>query len=292
MNFETLNHHLADGILTVTLNRPDRLNAFTLGMGEELIRTFNDASENDAVRAIVVTGAGRAFCAGMDLSTEGNAFGINETLTPTLADLDQRFNDPEFEHGIRDAGGRVTLAIFDCKKPVIAAVNGVAVGFGATMILAMDIRLASENARIGFVFGRLGIVPEACSSWFLPKVVGIAKALELTYSAEIIPAQEALRCNLFSEVLAPDALLERAYALARTIANERSPVSTALIRQMMYRNSALPHPLEAHKIESLGMLHTSRADGKEGVAAFLEKRPAKFTSRASNMPAFYPWWPR
>ena len=169
MNFETLNHHVADGILTITLNRPERLNAFVLRMGEELIQAFNDASEDDAIRAIVVTGAGRAFCAGMDLNTEGNAFGINETLTPTLADLDARLNDPEIEHGIRDAGGSVTLAIFDCKKPVIAAVNGVAVGFGATMLLAMDIRLASEHARFGFVFGRLGIVPEACSSWFCPR---------------------------------------------------------------------------------------------------------------------------
>ena len=292
MNFETLNHHVADGILTITLNRPDRLNAFVLSMGEELIQAFNQASEDDAIRAIVVTGAGRAFCAGMDLNTEGNAFGINETLSPTLADLDERFNDPKIEHGIRDAGGRVTLAIFDCKKPVIAAVNGVAVGFGATMLLAMDIRLASNHARFGFVFGRLGIVPEACSSWFLPKVVGISKALEWTYSAELIAAEEALRCNLVSEVIPAEMLLERAYAMARTIANERSPVSTALIRQMMYRNSALPHPREAHKIESLGMLYTSRADGKEGVAAFLEKRPAKFTGRASEMPPFYPWWTR
>jgi enoyl-CoA hydratase/carnithine racemase len=292
MDYQTLGHHLADGVLTLTLNRPERLNAFVLPMGEELIHAFNHASEDDAVRAIVVTGAGRAFCAGMDLNTEGNAFGINETLTPTLADLDHRLHDPEIEHGIRDAGGRVTLAIFDCKKPVIAAINGVAVGFGATMLLAMDIRLASEHARIGFVFGRLGIVPEACSSWFLPRIVGISKALEWTYSAELIPAEEALRCNLVSEVVAPEMLLERACSLARTIANERSPVSTALIRQMMYRNSALPHPLDAHKIESLGMLHTSRGDGKEGVAAFLEKRAAKFTSRASQMPPFYPWWPR
>jgi 1,4-dihydroxy-2-naphthoyl-CoA synthase len=299
MHYETLTHEIADGILTLTLNRPDKLNAFVLRMGEELIQAFNEASENDDVRVIVVTGAGRAFCAGMDLASVNsdpdsrcNAFGQNEALQPTMADLDERLEDPEIIAGVRDAGGRVTLAIFECKKPVIAAVNGAAVGFGATMTLAMDIRLASDKARFGFVFSKLGIVPEACSSWFLPKIVGIAKALEWMYSAEIVSAAEALRCNLVSEVLSPEALLPRAYSFAKMLANERSPVSTALIRQMMYRNSALAHPLEAHKVESLGMAYTTRVEGKEGVAAFIEKRPAKFTSRASRMPPFYPWWKR
>lgn len=299
MNYETIACTIDAGILTITLNRPDKLNAFVLRMGEELIQAFNAASDDDDVRAIVVTGAGRAFCAGMDLASANqapdsacNIFGQNEALLPTMTDLNERFEDPEIVAGVRDAGGRVTLAIFECKKPVIAAINGAAVGVGATMTLAMDIRLAVDKARFGFVFSKLGIVPEACSTWFLPRIVGIGKALEWTYSAELIPAAEALRCNLVSEVLSAETLLPRAYSFARMLANERSPVSTALIRQMMYRNSALPHPLEAHKVESLGMAYTTRIDGKEGVAAFIEKRPPQFTSRASNMPLFYPWWKR
>lgn len=290
MNFETLTYEVNDRVLTLTLHRPDHLNAFTVRMAEELIQAFGMASDDDAIGAIVVTGAGRAFCAGMDLGAGGNVFGLDESLHPTMADLDARFDEPEIVTGVRDTGGRVTLAIFECKKPVIAAINGAAVGVGATMTLAMDVRLASEKARIGFVFGKIGIVPDACSSWFLPKVVGIAKALEWTYSGEILSAQEALRCNLVSEVLPPDQLLERANRMARLMAHERSPVSTALIRQMMYRNSSLPHPLQAHKVESLGMFHVSMADGKEGVAAFNDKRPPAFKSRASEMPDFYPWW--
>jgi enoyl-CoA hydratase/carnithine racemase len=290
MNFETLLYEIKDRILTLTLHRPDHLNAFTVRMADELVRAFDMASDDDAIGAIVVTGAGRAFCAGMDLSEGGNVFGLNESLHPTMAELEARFDDPELVTGVRDTGGRVTLAIFECKKPVIAAINGAAVGVGATMTLAMDVRLASEKARIGFVFGKIGIVPDACSSWFLPKVVGIAKALEWTYSGEIMNAQEALRTNLVSEVLPADQLLDCAYRFARLMAHERSPVSTALIRQMMYRNSSMPHPMQAHKIESLGMFHVSMADGKEGVAAFNAKRAPRFTSRASEMPDFYPWW--
>ena len=184
----------------------------------------------------------------------------------------------------------MTLAIYDCTKPVIAAINGAAVGVGVTMTLAMDIRLASDKARFGFVFGKIGIVPDACSSWFLPKVVGIAKALEWTYTGEILNSAEALRTNLVSEVVPSEMLLARANELALMLANGRSAVSTALIRQMMYRNSSASHPLEAHKVESLGVFYTSIADGKEGVAAFLEKRPAKFEGRTSQMPDFYPWW--
>ena len=292
MNHETIDCSLADGILTITLDCPDRLNAFTVQMADELVHAFGSASADDAVRAIVVTGAGRAFCAGMDLGTGGNVFGLDETMHPTLRDLDERLDDPAIVRGVLDTGGRVTLAIFECTKPVIAAINGAAIGIGATMTLAMDVRFASEAARFGFVFGKIGIVPDACSSWFLPRVVGLAKALEWTYSAEILPAAEALRCNLVSEVLAPEELLPRAYHFAHMMANERSPVSTALIRQMMYRNSALAHPLEAHKVESLAMFHVSQRDGKEGVAAFLEKRAAVFADAASEMPAFYPWWDR
>ena len=290
MHYETLACSLSDRVLTITLNRPERLNAFTVQMAEDLIAAFNRASDDDAVGAIIVTGAGRAFCAGMDLGREGNVFGLNEALHPTLDELHERLDDPEIVAGVRDTGGRVTLAIFDCKKPVIAAINGAAVGVGATMTLAMDIRLASDAARFGFVFGKIGIVPEACSTWFLPRIVGITKALEWTYSAEIFKADEAVLHRLVSEVLAPEELLPRAQAIAQVIANQRSPVSVALTRQMMFRNAALEHPREAHKLESLAMFYASAGDGKEGVAAFLEKREPVFTSQASAMPAFYPWW--
>jgi enoyl-CoA hydratase/carnithine racemase len=290
MHYETLACSLSDRVLTITLNRPERLNAFTVQMAEDLIAAFNRASDDDAVGAIIVTGAGRAFCAGMDLGREGNVFGLNEALHPSLDELHERLDDPEIVAGVRDTGGRVTLAIFDCKKPVIAAINGAAVGVGATMTLAMDIRLASDAARFGFVFGKIGIVPEACSTWFLPRIVGITKALEWTYSAEIFKADEAARHRLVSEVLAPEQLLPRAQAIAQVIANQRSPVSVALTRQMMFRNAALEHPREAHKLESLAMFYASAGDGKEGVAAFLEKREPVFTSQASAMPAFYPWW--
>lgn len=290
MSYGTIDYTTSDGILTVTLNRPDQLNAFTPQMAEELEDAFRRASTDDDVRAVVVTGAGRAFCAGMDLSGEGNVFGLDETQRPTLADLAERFDDEAIREGVRDTGGRVTLAIFDCTKPVIAAINGPAVGIGATMTLAMDVRLASTAARIGFVFGRLGIVAEACSSWFLPRLVGISQALEWVYTADVLDAERAKAGGLVKEVYAPDELLDAAYALARRFVANRSPVATALMRQMMYRNSAQPHPVEAHKVESLAMFYTSMADGKEGVAAFREKRPAAFTSRTStDMPPFFPW---
>ena len=290
MVYATISAAVVEGVLTLTLNRPDHLNAFTVQMAEELILAFSDASDNDAVRAIVVTGAGRAFCAGMGLAESGNLFGLNEALSPTMKDLDERLDDPEIIAGVRDIGGRLTLAIFDCAKPVIAAVNGAAVGVGATMTLAMDIRLASEHARFGFVFGKIGIAPDACSSWFLPKIVGLAKALKWTYSGEILDANSALSGGLVEEILPADQLLARAYALARTLATERSPASTALIRQMMYRHAGMAHPLQAHKVESLAIFHLSQRDGKEGVTAFREKRPAKFTESASSVKKFNAWW--
>jgi enoyl-CoA hydratase/carnithine racemase len=291
MDYETLRFEVdADGVLTLTLNRPDQLNAFNVPMANDLIAAFQRASEEDAVKAVVVTGEGRAFCAGMDLSVEGNVFGLDETLTPTLADMHERFDDPEIVHGVRDTGGRVTLAIYNCKKPVIGAINGAAVGIGATMTLAMDIRLASEKARIGFVFGRLGIVPEACSSWFLPRLVGPQQALEWIYSADILGPEEALRGGLIRSIHAPEALVAEAQALARKFVVGRSPVATAFMRQMILRNSAQPHPVEAHRVESLAMFYTSVADGKEGVAAFREKREPRFAGRASQMPPIYPWW--
>lgn len=289
MAYNTLLWEVEDRVLTLTLNRPEQMNAFTVEMAHELIDAFERASEDDAVGAVVVTGAGRAFCAGMDLSAPGNVFGLDESQTPTLADMHDRLDDPAIVDGVRDTGGRVTLAIFNCKKPVIAAINGAAVGIGATMTLAMDIRMVSEKARIGFVFGKLGIVPEACSSWFLPRLVGPQQALEWVLSAEIFDAAEALRGGLARSVHAPETLVADAQALARKFIAGRSPVAVALARQMLLRNAAQPHPLEAHRIDSLAMFYASIGDGKEGVAAFLEKREPQFTGRASQMPPFYPW---
>jgi enoyl-CoA hydratase/carnithine racemase len=289
-SYETLSYDVADDILTITLDRPDQLNAFTVTMANELVDAFNRASTDDQVLAIVVTGRGRAFCAGMDLSVGGNVFGLDESLQPTLADLRDRLDDPEIITGVRDTGGRVTLAIYDCTKPVIAAINGPAVGIGATMTLAMDVRLASEKARIGFVFGKIGIVPEACSTWFLPRIVGISRALELVYSAEILPGAEAKEIGLVRSVHEPDDLLPAAYDLARRFTQNRSPVATAVARQMMYRNSAQPHPIEAHRVDSLGVYYQSLVDGKEGIASFLEKRDPEFTSTTNEMPPYYPWW--
>jgi enoyl-CoA hydratase/carnithine racemase len=287
--YQTLDWSVADGILTLTLDRPDQLNAFTVTMAEELVDAFERANTDDEVAAVVVTGRGRAFCAGMDLSADGNVFGLDESLEPTLADLQERLDDPEIVAGVRDTGGRVSLAIYACTKPVIAAINGPAVGIGATMTLPMDVRLASEKARIGFVFGKIGVVPEACSTWFLPRIVGISRALEWVYTADILTAAEAHEGGLVRSVHAEDELMEAAYALARRFTENRSPVATALARQMMYRNSAQPHPLDAHRVDSLAMFYTSVGDGLEGVASFREKRDPEFTGRTTQMPPFYPW---
>lgn len=288
-DYRTLDWSVTDRILTLTLDRPDQLNAFTVTMAEELEDAFGRASADDEVAAVVVTGRGRAFCAGMDLSADGNVFGLDESMEPTPADLHDRFDDPEVVAGVRDTGGRVSLAIYACTKPVIAAINGPAVGIGATMTLPMDVRLASENARIGFVFGKIGVVPEACSTWFLPRIVGISQALEWVYTADILSAAEAHEGGLVRSVHPADELLDAAYALARRFTAHRSPVATALARQMMYRNSAQPHPREAHRVDSLAMFWTSIGDGREGVASFREKRDPDFTGRASEMPPFYPW---
>ena len=290
MQYNTIDYQAKDFILTLTLHRPEQLNAFTVEMAHELVHAFDRASADDAVRAIVVTGAGRAFCAGMDLSIEGNVFGLNEQLRPSMQDMDDRLDDPEILDGVRDAGGLVTLAIYRCTKPVIAAINGAAVGIGATMTCAMDIRLASVHARIGFVFNKIGIVPEACSSWFLPRIVGISRALEWVYSAEILKPEEALAAGFVKAVVPADKLLHTAYRIAAKIATH-SPVAVALTRQMMYRNAAQPDPMAAHKVDSLAMFYTSMTGGKEGVASFLEKRPANYTDKVSkDLPDFYPWW--
>jgi enoyl-CoA hydratase/carnithine racemase len=293
MTFETLDLELQEGVLTVTLNRPDKLNAFNREMMNELIAAFDRADADDAVRAVIVTGAGRAFCAGADLSQGAKTF-----------DYAAREDRPEAagavaggavdwgDESVRDGGGRVTLRLFNCLKPVIAAINGPAVGIGATMLLPMDIRLASEQARIGFVFNRRGITPEACSSWFLPRVVGISRALEWTMTGRIFPASEALEGGLVSRVLAPEALLPAARALAREIADHCAPVSVALNRQMMWRMLGAAHPMEAHRVDSRAIFaRGASADAKEGVVSFLEKRPARFTDTVSaDMPPWFPWW--
>jgi enoyl-CoA hydratase/carnithine racemase len=277
-----------DGVATLTLDRPEALNAFDVTMARELEQVFLDAATDDSVRAIVVTGSGRAFCAGMDLSASGNVFGLDESVRPTPTELRAHLAEAPYHDGVRDTGGRVTLAIHACPKPVIAAINGPAVGIGATMTLAMDLRLASTKARIGFVFGRLGIVPEACSTWFLPRIVGVQQALEWIYSANILTADEAEAGRLVRSVHEPDDLLPAAHDLARSFVVGRSPVALALSKQLVYRNSAAAEPLEAHLADSLAMYYTSIGDGREGVAAFLEKRDPKFTSRASELPDVFP----
>jgi len=281
MNYEEIRYDLDDRVLTITLHRPDKLNAFTARMGRELIDAFEQADRDDAVRAIVVTGAGRAFCAGADLSSGGDAFDYSGPRHRATVE----------DH--RDGGGLVTLRIFDSKKPVIAAINGPAVGVGITMTLPMDIRIASTAARIGFVFSRRGIVPEACSSWFLPRIVGISRAAEWAYTGRVFPAEEALAAGLVSRVVAPEELLPCAYALAHEIADNTSALSVMLTRQMLWRLLGADHPMEAHKVDSKCIFFMGQsADAAEGVSAFLQKRAPQFTMRPSaDLPDFYPWWP-
>ena len=291
MAYKTILCSINNSILTLTLSRPEHLNAFTIEMSRELIDAFNRASDDDKVGAIVVTGAGRAFCAGMDLNAAAdNAFGLSEHLQPTLDDMRERSDQDDIKNGVRDSGGLVVLAMYDCKKPIIGAINGAAVGIGATMACAMDIRLASEKAKVGFVFNKIGITPEACSSWFLPRLVGIQTALEWCYTAEILTAETLLKERFVKAIYAPEELLNEAYALAARMVNF-SQVSMALTRQMIYRNSAQDHPMKAHQVDSLAVFYASQTSGKEGVNALLEKRAAKFTEKASSyMPPFYPWW--
>ncbi|MES2752646.1 MAG: crotonase/enoyl-CoA hydratase family protein [Pseudomonadota bacterium] len=292
MAYEQIKYEILDSILTITLNRPDKMNAFTHVMQNELIAAFDAADADDNVRAIIVTGAGRAFCAGADLSEGGATFDRAARPDRKSAPLRPNGEVEWSDDAVRDGGGRVTLRIFKCLKPVIGAINGAAVGIGVTMQLAMDIRLASENARFGFVFARRGIVPEAASSWFLPRLVGISQALEWCYSGRVFPAQEALAGRLVSKVLPADELLPAARAMAREIVENTAPVSIALIRQMMWRMLGADDPMEAHKIDSRGIYSRgASADVKEGVMSFLEKRPANFKQTVSkDMPSYYPWW--
>src|SRR6202012_2159457 len=283
---------IKDQILTLHLHRPEKMNAFTAKMMHEMIDVFTKVNDDDEVRAIIVTGSGRAFCAGADLSA--GAFTFDATANPARA---QRNAGPPdtvnwSDERVRDGGGRVTLAMFECLKPIIGAINGAAVGIGATMTLAMDIRLASENARFGFVFARRGIVPEAASSFFLPRIVGIAQALEWCFSGRVFDAQEALHGKLVSKVVNADVLLAEAHKLAVEIRDNTAPVSIALTRQMMWRGAGMDHPMQAHRIDSRGIYARGASeDVKEGVVAFLEKRPAHFPEKVSkDMPSYFPWW--
>jgi len=279
VSFQQIRYAVEDGVCTVTLDRPERLNAVTTSMLDELVAAFDRADADDAVRVVIVTGAGRAFCAGADLSGGGQTF-------------DRAARGREGEP--RDGGGLVSLRVYEMRKPVIAAINGPAVGFGITMTLPMDVRIASTAARIGFVFTRRGVVPEACSTWFLPRLVGISRAAEWVYTGRVFGAEEAREGGLVSRVVEPERLLPVARDLALEIARNTSAVSVALSRQLLWRMLGADHPMEAHRLDSLCMDWTGRsADAYEGVAAFLEKRPARFTLRPSaDMPPFYPWWPR
>ncbi|PLS22968.1 crotonase/enoyl-CoA hydratase family protein [Neptunicoccus cionae] len=285
MSFDTILTDVADNIMTLTLNRPEKLNAFNNTMMEEMIAALDMADADDDVRAIVVTGAGRGFCAGADLD-DLNAF--------SSADLDPKSTDPTAWNNPqnRDSGGMLALRLFRCLKPVIAAVNGPSVGIGSTMQLPMDIRIASDNAKFGFVFARRGIVPEAASSWFLSRAVGLSTALEWCYSGRVFGAEEALEAGLIRSVHAPDDLLPAAYEIARDIADNAAPVSVAMTRQMLWQMSGAPHPMMAHQIDSRAVAARSvQADSAEGVASFFEKRPAEFPDRVStDMPGFFPWW--
>jgi enoyl-CoA hydratase/carnithine racemase len=282
MAFEQITTDLSERVLTITLNRPERLNAWTAQMGAELREAFDRADADDEVRAVIVTGAGRGFCAGADLESGGDTFDYRARTGEAAG-----AGAPP-----RDNGGQLTLRIFESTKPVIAAINGPAVGVGATMTLPMDVRLASETARVGFVFVRRGIVPEACSSWFLPRVVGISRAMEWVATGRVFDAQEALEGGLVRSIHPPGELLDAAHALAREIADNAAPVSVALARQMMWRMLGAEHPMIAHRADSRGLFMRGQAqDVREGIAAFLDKRPADFPERVSDgLPDIMPGW--
>lgn len=281
-NFTQILYEATDGIATITLHRPEKMNAFTNIMRRELCAAFDLIDADDAVRAVIVTGHGdRAFCAGADLTPDSGTVFASGDAVESLSD-----------ERVCDSGGRLTLRIFDCKKPVIGAINGAAVGIGATMQLPMDFRLASNTARFGFVFARRGIVPEAASSWFLPRLVGMQQALEWCMTGRVFDAEEALAGGLVRSVHPPEDLMPAAIALAREIADNTAPVSIAMTRAMLWRLSAADHPMAAHKIDSRAIYRRARSgDAKEGIASFLEKRAPDYPDRVSaDMPDFFPWW--
>jgi enoyl-CoA hydratase/carnithine racemase len=298
-DFQHIRYAVDDGVATLTLSRPERLNAVNGAMLGEIVAALNAADGDDDVRAVIVTGAGRAFCAGADLGEGGKTFDIDHMGGPATGPPSppharsapaQPWRSSIDTH--EDGGGVVTLRIYDMNKPVIAAINGPAVGFGVTFTLPMDIRIASTAARLGFVFARRGVVPEACSTWFLPRLVGMARAAEWVYTGRVFDAEEARAGGLVSRVTAPEALMATARELALEIARNTSAVSVALARHMLWRMLGADHPMEAHRLDSKAMAFTGRsADAYEGIAAFLEKRPARFPLRPSaDMPPFFPWW--
>ena len=278
-NLETVRTEVRDNSLVIYLSREERMNAFTLSMQQEIVKVLDDAEQNDDIKAIIFTGDGKAYCAGADLSSGGDTF-------------DNRKGRKRTNNVVRDSGGLLTLRLFKSKKPLIAAVNGAAVGIGATMLLPMDIRICSDRARFGFVFARRGIVPEAASSWFLPRLIGIDKALELCYTGKVISAEEALEINLVSEVLPQEKLIERALEIAKEFTAESSQISIALTSQMMWLMLGADDPMEAHKIDSRAIFELGQSgEAIEGVTSFLEKRPPTFPGKVSkDMPSFFPWW--
>jgi enoyl-CoA hydratase/carnithine racemase len=280
VSYQDILYEVEDNIATITMNRPDKLNAFTSVMLEEIIDAVDRTDADDDVRAVIFTGAGRGFCAGADLSRGASTFDMKEREGAGSID------------DWRDGGGLVSLRLFESKKPLIAAVNGPAAGVGVTMQLPMDIRIASTEARFGLVFTRRGVVMEACSSWFLPRLVGISQAMEWVMSGRVFPAEEALKGGLVSQVVAPDDLMPTARAIAREIADNTSAVSVALCRHMMWKMLGADHPMEAHKIDSRGIRSMGQLpDAYEGVQSFLEKRPGQYTMKPStDMPEFFPWW--
>jgi enoyl-CoA hydratase/carnithine racemase len=282
-DYQHIRYAVADGILTITLHRPDQLNAFSALMVQELIDAFDRSDADDEVKCVIVTGEGRAFCAGADLA-RGAA---------TWSEHERKMQADEAGSPYKgDGGGRITRRIFDSHKPVIAAINGPAVGLGLTVTLAMDVRMAVAGAKMGFVFAARGIVPEACSAWFLPRIVGISTALEWCYSGRVFRSEEGLQRGLLRSVHAADELMPAARVLAREFADQTSAVSKACVRHMFWRMLGAEHPIRAHEIDTAAIASTGKSnDAREGISAFLEKRPAHFTDRVSqNMPAFFPWW--
>ena len=280
MAYETLTYDRDGSNAVLTLNRPERMNAFTPTMGHELEAVMDEVDGDDGVRALIVTGAGRAFCAGMDLTADGNVFGLDESIDANSKAMERN----------RDTGGRVVLRLYRAKKPIIGAINGASVGVGTTMQLPMDVRIASPFAKFGFVFSQRGITLESCASWFLPRLVGVAQALDWSLTGRVFGAEEALKGGLIREIAQPDVLLDRAFEIAHGFTTGTSAMSVALNRQLIWRMMGAAHPMEAHKAETRTMFHTSMHDGREGVQSFMEKRAAVFKdSVGAGAPPGFDW---